>query len=66
MEKESLKLDKIYIDFQIKRVIMSLYFDYCIHLKVYSSFICAEGISQAETLAFQFDAAREPELSHKA
>ena len=27
--------------------------------------ICAEGISQAETLAFQFGAAREPELSYK-
>ena len=29
-------------------------------------FICAEGTSQAETLAFQFDAAREPEQSRKA
>ena len=28
--------------------------------------ICAEGTSQAETLAFQFDAAREPEQSRKA
>ena len=35
-------------------------------VKINFYFICAEGISQAETLAFQFGTAREPELSRKA
>ena len=29
-------------------------------------FICAKGTSQADVLAYQFGAAREPELSRKA
>ena len=37
-----------------------------VEMTKFLSLICAEGISQAETLAFQFGAAREPELSRKA